>query len=135
MLLAETDALERMESPLNLLNRLKSATSPKNIHSLIPSIPTDVSDIVDNLEKKIQAGALKSKASNIMSAAMDELLVKLPEVSKPENLARIASEMNKIVNAEQAKSGDDNRVGQIMIYAPQLVSESHFDIIDAKEIE
>lgn len=55
MLLSDDEIRERIESPLNLLNRLKSSLGASRHHltTQIPSIPPKSSDIIDDLEEKI----------------------------------------------------------------------------------
>lgn len=70
-----------------------------------------------------------------MIAAMDELKIKLPEVQKPEQLARIAESMSKVVNAENENlknRGDANKPAFI-IYSPQFNNENHYETIYARE--
>ena len=128
MLLDEKELKLRIESPLNLLNRLRSITNP---HASIPSLPPKSAEIIDNLESKIAEGGIKTKAIGIMNAAMDELHKRMPEVQRPEKLASIAESMSKVVNNATSKNDNDNvRTPQIIIYAPQVLREEHFDIID-----
>ena len=140
MILEETEAVERLNSPLNLLNRLRDASSKHhrdsngNPANLIPSLPPKVSDVIDDLEDKLAFGSIRLKASGIMIAAMDELRTRLPEVEKPEKLAAIAAEMSKVVNAknENAHKDRDDKP-QFLVYAPQFVNESHYETIHARE--
>lgn len=130
MLLDEKEVTERMESPLNLLNRLRAAT---NKH-VIPSLPPKAEDVIDDLEDKLKYGSLKSKAASIMSDAMDELKNRIPEVTKPDQLARIAENMNRIVSAEN-KNNDRDKMNapQFIMYAPQFLNENYYETIYAKE--
>ena len=135
MILNDIEITERMESPLNLLSRLKSITgNSSSKHNSIPSLPPSASDVIEDLEEKLAYGSIKSKASGIMIAAMDELRLRMPEVQKPEQLAKIAAEMSKVVNAEVK---DNNRDGlnkpQFILYAPQFNNENHYDTIYARE--
>lgn len=136
MILNETEVKERLESPSNLLNRLKAGLSSTNPHRKsqinIPSIPPTVDKIVDDLEEKLKYGSLKSKASAIMSDAMDSLREKLGEV-KPEKLATIAEQMNKIVSTQLDKNKDDDNKPQIIMYAPTFLKEEHFETIYVRE--
>jgi hypothetical protein len=133
MILPESEVKERIESPMNLLNRLKTLTNPhKPTH---PSLPPSSSDIIPNLDEKIGFGSVKAKAMSIMTTAMDELKNRLPEVQRPEKLAAIAAEMGKVVNNMQDRGDADRRVGQIIIFAPSLVSEREFEVIDARSME
>lgn len=132
MILDDNEVTERMESPLNLLNRLRSVT---NKHKLpIISIPPTSSEVIENLEDKLAYGSIKSKAANIMIAAMDELQTRISETTKPESLAKIAESMSKVVNAEAINNNKDKlNAPQFHLYAPQFHSEEHYETIYARE--
>lgn len=130
MILTEDEVKERMASPLNLLNRLRVAT---NSERSSPCLPPSSDEIIENLDEKVAYGSLKSKASNIMSAAMDELKARLPEVHKPEKLAQIAAEMNKVVNGSKVSIEDNRKIAQVVIYAPQILPEEAFETIEVNE--
>lgn len=132
MLLDEKEIRERMESPLNLLNRLKTSLSRTSSTPIpAPSIPPSSSDIVEDLEEKIKQGSVKAKATNIMIAAMDELSARLPEVTKPEKLAAIAEQMGRVLTNSQVKIEDNRKQAMFVIYAPQVVKEETFEYVDA----
>jgi len=134
MILNEVEVTERMNSPMNLLNRLRSTVRPGNKHNnLIPSLPPTSTDIIEDLESKLQYGSIKSKAAGIMIAAMDELKTRLPEVTKPETLARVAESMSKVINAETANNKDRINPPQFHLYAPQFNNENHYETIYARE--
>lgn len=134
MILNDEDVKERIESPINLLNRLRTSLdkASKSRESGIPSLPPKSSDIISNLEDKLNEASSKNKAKKIMNLAMDELELRISEVQKPEKLAAIANDMNKIVTANEAKGGGD-RFSQIVIYAPQVQPIENYEIIDIKE--
>ena len=58
-----------------------------------------------------------------MALSLAELRTRISEISKPESLARIAGEMNKIV---QTREDEGKKQAQIVVYAPQLIQENHF---------
>lgn len=131
MLLDEKEAIERFESPLNLLNRLKSNLSKK---TAIVSIPPRSSEIVENLEEKLKAAGLKTKAAVIMGECLDQLRNKVAEVDKPSQLAQVAETMNKIITAENKnKKDDDTNKPQFVVYSPTFINEDHFETIYVKE--
>lgn len=138
MILPEDEIRERIESPLNLLNRLKRAISPHHSHQHShqhPAIPPTSAEIIPDLNEKIAYGSVKSKAMSIMTKAMEELDNRIPEVQRPEKLAAIAAEMGKVVNGMQDKADNDRRVGQIIIYAPRIIAEQDFEYVDVQAIE
>lgn len=149
MILSDTEITTRLESPLNLLNRLRSLThgsgkqilpfSPPSRNSnsnIIPSLPPTVDDIMEDAQGKIKLSLAHDQALSILSQSMAQLQERLPEVEKAEKLAAIAGDMNRIVNnindARRSRNGIDNRV-QIVVYAPQIVAEHEFDVIEVKE--
>lgn len=134
MLLDDNEINERLESPLNLMNRLKALTNPHRPHSMVPALPPKADDIIDDIDKKINNGSIKSKAMGLVSQALDELKVRMPEVQKPRELAAIAEQMSKIINnTEQKQSIDGPAMPQIIIYAPKIVSEDTFNIVELNE--
>lgn len=133
MILTDEEIKDRIESPLNLLNRLRSTTGGKSVHSQHPALPPKSGDIISNLEDKIANSGTRSKAASIMSAAMDELRARLPEVQRPEKLAQIAREMSQVVSNHDNKPNTGNSIGQIIVYAPQVQPLDNFDIVDVVE--
>jgi len=128
MLLTDEEIQNRIESPLNLLNRLKNASKA---HS--PSLPTPkANDLIPNLDERLGPD-VKKQAATIMSNALRELEMRLPEVQKPEKLAAIAKSMNDVLIAREDKDKASN-APQIIVYAPQVIQESHFgEVIVLKE--
>ena len=145
MILNDDEIAERIESPLNLLNRLKkingsSSAVKKSIDSpslpsiRSPFIPPSSSDLIEDLDDKIAEAASRKKATAIMNKAMNELDIRIPEVQKPETLAKIASDMSKIVsNQAAASSASRGATSQIIVYAPQIQAIDNFEVIDVKE--
>jgi len=134
MILDEREAIERFESPLNLLNRLKSGLSRHKSNTSIPSIPPSSSEIIEDLEEKLKYGGLKSKAADIMHDCLIELKNRITEVDKPTQLAAVAETMNKIISAEDKnKLNNNENKPQFIVYAPRFISEEHFDTIYVKD--
>lgn len=129
MLLTDEEIQERLESPINLMNRLRNATKTP---AAIPSMPPPTSkDIGLDIEGKIDQTKLRERAARVMSSALKELELQLPSVQKPEKLAQIATEMNKVLNSTQDK--DKNPPAQIIVYAPQVIQENHFQELTLQE--
>lgn len=138
MILTDEDVQERFESPLNLLNRLKTTLNKvsSNIGSIQhPSLPPKAEDIVADLEDKLKHSSTRTKATSILMAAMTELERRLPEVQKPEKLAQIATEMGRVISAtdDARRNNGGNINSQIIVYAPQVQKLENFDIIDVAE--
>ncbi len=127
MLLSDAEIQERLESPINLMNRLRQLGNPAPVVSL----PPKSDEIIPNLDEKLND--TRSKAVGILNATMDELRRRLPEVQKPEKLAIIAKEMSQVVAHQDSKSQGSIQAGQIIVYAPQMASIEQFEIIDVQE--
>lgn len=128
MLLTDEDVQERISSPQNLLNRLRKAASPGGIPSLPPP---NSKDIIPDLDEKLETKDIRKQAASIMAKSLKELEARIPDIQKPEKLAQIASEMNKVLTAGQDK--EKAATSQIIVYAPQLVEENHFETITLDE--
>ena len=144
MLLSDDEVEERMESPFNLINRLRDsldkATNPFIIPTStqtpaqIPSLPPSSTDLIDDLDAKISNSAARMKASNIMLLAMDELKDRISTVSDPTKLSHIAERMSVIVSrVEPRVTSSESHGSQIIIYAPRIQSIDNYEIIDVKE--
>jgi len=133
MLLNDDEIQQRIESPLNLLNRLRNNLTKVTNTNIIPSMPPKAEDVITDLEDKISNVTIKSKAKGIMNAAMDELHKRIPEVHKPEKLAQIAASMSKVVSENEPKNGSNSLAGQIVVYAPQVISLENYNIVEVSE--
>lgn len=138
MLLTDDEIRERIESPLNLLNRLKNASRPDKSNSdpqgQSPCLPPKSEDIIEDLEDKINNTTARSKAMGLMLSAMDELKQRLPEIQKPETLANLAYNMSRVVSSqEQNRNNHASVASQIIVYAPQVQRLENYDIIDVTE--
>ena len=128
MILTDSEMKERLESPVNLLNRLRALSSPAPIVTLPPTS----SELIPDIDDKINDTKRKSKA--ILNKALDELSSRMPEVQKPEKLAQIAYEMSRAIAQQEAKEIPQTPLAaQIVIYAPQVQSIENFDIVDVQE--
>lgn len=142
MILTDEVITERMESPLNLLNRLKEITTPKtnvprsNGTADIPSLPPKSGDLIPDLDEKLAYGGIKSKAVGIMTAAMNELQIKIHDIQKPKELAQITEQMAKVIKAVTPENRDDTvKAPQIIIYSPQVRQLNEYKTIDISSAE
>lgn len=141
MITNEDEVRGRMDSPMNLLNRLRSVTNKHKVidingnpANIIPSLPPTATEVIENLEEKLKFGSIKTKAAGIMVAAMDQLQNRIAEVDKPEALAKIAETMSKVVTMENANTKEDKLHGpQFVLYAPTFNNETHYETIHARE--
>jgi hypothetical protein len=135
MILNDDEVKERIESPLNLLNRLRSSLGhvTHKHGTSVPALPPKADEIIDNLDDKINNSAARTQAMDIMLSAMTELKAKLPQVEKPERLATIAHEMSKIITHQDTVRGGSQYNSQIIVYAPQVQKLDDYEIIDVVE--
>lgn len=143
MILNDDEIQQRIESPINLLNRLRKTSTPKsgpilpshqaNIPVHIPTLPPKAEELVDSLEDKILNASARNKAMNIMVTAMSELQHRLPEVQKPETLAKIAQDMSRVISNHDANKPNVNNLSQIIVYAPQVQKLEDYEVIDINE--
>jgi cation transport regulator ChaB len=129
MLLNEEELTSRLESPLNLLNRLKNLTNPHK-KNIIPALPPTADELIKDIDDKLANKGTETTANRVMNSALAELEKRLPEVSKPEKLAAIAHDMSKIVSNTKVKEEGGIKIGQIVIYSPQVMREEEFNVID-----
>jgi len=131
MLLDEKEIRSRMESPMNLLNRLRTITNPHKNTNLIPTLPPTSNEIIEDLDDKLANTTTRNKATKLLNSAMTELEAKIKDIQKPEKLSAIANDMSRIIErSAPVKNSDIERIPQIIIYAPQIATEEHFNVID-----
>jgi hypothetical protein len=133
MILNDEEVQERIESPLNLLNRLKGSLSQTTKAINIPTVPPKAEDVIADLEDKIANTVIRSKAKDIMNVAMDQLKTRMPEVQKPEKLAQIAREMAHVVSSQEPKNNGGDSGSKIIVYAPQVLSLDNYNIVEVNE--
>lgn len=137
MILESKEADARLSSEDNLVNRFKQFTRAPIVS--IPSqseleqnkeIPS-VDDLVKDVDDKVNGAKGISNARAILASATQRLKERLIEVDKPSELARIASEMNKIVNGEnESKKNTQNNV---IIYRPVVTDINAYEIVQGLE--
>lgn len=129
--LSDDDVIKRVESPMNLINRLRSTTKKEN---LIVSIPK-ADDLVPSLNEKLTVGSSKTRALSVMNRVLGRLDDQTTiDNIKPERLPAIVAQMaTAIKGLEPEKDKEDNRV-QFIVYSPTLMQESDYGpVIEVKE--
>jgi len=138
MILPDEVIEERMESPLNLLNRLREVTTPRPAaETKIPCLPPKSEDIIPDLDEKLVIGGLKNKAVGIMNDAMNELSMRIHDVQKPSQLAQITEQMAKVIKhvTPDERRDDGIKAPQIIIYSPAVRQLSEYKVIDISAAE
>src|SRR5215510_1397816 len=131
MILKDSDITARLESPLNLINRLNRVGIKDNAMDIfVPSqVSTDeaiepdpVAEIVD--EKKLRLGLIKSSAMDVLQDSLRNLKTRLPEVTKVRDLSSIARDMKIILTEDEDLKKVPN---QIVIYKPVINDISRYE--------
>lgn len=148
MILDKNEIDARLDSPLNLLNRLRKLTSVENKIVTIPdgvgradsndsrnqhpSLPPDIDELVDNVQDKLATAKCYSGAKEVLAKSINRLNERLEEVDSPVQLSRIATDMGKIVNGfdENKKEKVSNIIP--IIYRPVMLTEQSFQVINVE---
>lgn len=138
MILNEAEMNARLDSEDNIVNRFRKLTDAAvvsipeyvetNNDKLIPSI----NDLVTDVDDKINQSKGLSNAKALLAMSTQKLISRLDEVDKPTDLARIASDMNKIVNGLEG-SKDKRTQNNIVIYRPVQNDINHYETVIAVE--
>lgn len=157
MILTEDEVNTRLESPLNLVNRLNRLTKTKSnamdiftnkmpvIDGIIGEMEivndespaardlndneTQVEDLVENAAEKIKLGVVRQRALDVLHDSLGELgaRVKDGRVEKARDLATIAEKMDHIINKESNGKNQFNQ--QVIVYKPIVNEVSKYETI------
>lgn len=156
MIVNESSAVARLNSPMNLMNKLKSIskTSRSEAMSLfIPSAasrvketmisrveeetepkPIKLDNILDNSESQIKLGLAHDRALELLNNSVSMLAAKLEDV-KADKLPAVISAASKTVESirkERAESSKNNKDREVHyhFYTPEQRKITDFEIID-----
>ncbi len=89
---------------------------------------TDLANHVDNARQRV----IKKARSRLLASLNNITPAKLKE-EKPRDLAGIAKDMSIIIRNMEPQSNNDGKTNQpLIIFAPQLIHEDKFEVIDAE---
>jgi len=144
MILNDNEINTRLKSPLNLINKINNvsrakatgmelfiprSTSNENESSLNGAVIKDELDQVID-EGKIKLGLVKAKALEVLHDSLNQLQVRLPEVSKVRDYSSIARDMKAILVDEEANS----KFGaQVVIYKPVINDINKYETLVVME--
>ena len=154
MLLTDEQVNIRLESPLNLVNRLNQLTKrhstsmdifipgpsdrldhPNNnpLNDEYPAANSDdeIDNIVPDNVQKIKLGIVKVKALDVLHDSLDQLHSRLPEIDRVKDYSAIARDMNDILTAEDSKRSNINQ--QVIVYRPIINELSKYETVIANE--
>lgn len=148
MILNDTEVNNRLESPLNLINRLNQLNKRttgmelfgvnQKIRDNERSAGISTSDYDDPLDEiipdsaeKIKLGIVKTKALDVLHDSLQSLHIRLPEIGKVKDLSTIAKDMNHILTAEDSKKSNNH--SQVIIYKPIINELSKYETLVVNE--
>lgn len=139
MILDNNEALARLESPHNLLNRIRNISGdigpvlPDRVEKNSPVIgiaPT-ADELIDDLDDKLIDAKTVSGANAVLSECINALRGKMDRISKPEKISKIAVDMSRIIQNSKEEKGDKNQT--VIIFKPLIASESSFEVVHVHE--
>ena len=144
MILTEEEVNIRLESPGNLINRMRAISNNSNAMSLFGVsktsqsesriLPPSVEQLIDNAEGKIKLGVVQNSALEVLNQSLNELKLRLPEVDKVKDFSTIAKDMNAIITQVNESSRINNtEANQVIIYKPIINVESNYEVIHLSE--
>jgi hypothetical protein len=87
---------------------------------------------IDHIDKARER--VVKKARNRLVFSLDAITKEKLANEKPRDLAGIAKDMSVVIrNMEPSQEGPNQPRNQLVIFAPQLVTEGKFDVIEVKE--
>ena len=156
MLLTDEQVNTRLESPLNLVNRLNalsrkttngmelfipnnstndSITNDKHVESSAGISTANDDDELDNIipdnAQKIKLGIVKQRALDVLHDSLNHLHMRLPEIDKIRDFSTIARDMNAILTAEDSKKSNIHQ--QVIVYRPVINDISKYETLVVNE--
>jgi len=130
--LSEEAVAKRIESPLNLFNRLRSTTKKDTTIVSIPSPKAE--DLIPDLEKRIDVAGSKSKALSVMNKVLNRLDKEL-DCIESKKLPSVVRDMATAIRSMEPEQTDKNNNGvQFVIYQPMIMQEADFgEVIEVRE--
>jgi hypothetical protein len=152
MIVSDSDAVARLNSPLNLINKLKSSsakqpakqamelfTGPlRKVNSLPIELPAkdepNLDTILANNESQIKLGLAHDKSLNLLARAVDMLDAKLDDVNATK-LPAVVIAASKVVESirrerlESSKNAKDREV-HYHFYTPQQKVVEDYEVIE-----
>ena len=154
MIVSDSDAILRLTSSLNLINKLKASnkkdamelfTGPASRpHSAIPTIPVELPNkdepnldtILANNESQIKLGLAHDKSLGLLARAVDMLDNKLDEVnaSKLPAVVIAASKVVESIRRERMESSKNSKDREVHyhFYTPDQRKISDYEVIEVQ---
>lgn len=134
MLLTDNEIEQRIQSPLNLVNRIKAPLAKKasnvyEIDSLISDLDSKLAlpkPVPDNRTEKEK---IADKSFGLMMKAMDSLDQRIEEVQKPEKIATIIRDLSQVIKNTDNEVQQNNNL-QFIFTVPMQRQENEYEIIE-----
>lgn len=136
MIMTNDEISARLDSPLNLINRLKELeVKVPEIVSLpvakqqskvaVVGLPS-IEDLIDNPEDRIKLAGIKTRATDALSSTVELIAARVADTEKPEKLSKIATDMMKVIDTINGDRRESHANRPIVVFTPMLVSEMSF---------
>lgn len=145
MILDAEDTNVRLESPLNLINRMKFLGTQKEksleifgikedkLENESPLMPPSADKLILDLESKLKLGTAHDKAVDVLHDSVVMLHANLHNVDKIDKLSRIATDMGKVIaNIDEIRQGRKTNA-PVIIFKPITVTENHYESVSASD--
>ena len=145
MILNDDDVLARLDSPLNLMNRLKRIqggdspclpvpTTAEVVEDYTEAVqPPSVDELIDNFENRITQGRIVETSLAVLDETITQLRFRLPEVEKPERLSRIATDVSKVIDSFRTTKKESHGNAPILVWKPVMVNENYYESVVARD--
>lgn len=142
MLLTDNEITERINSPLNLLNRLrhtgkseKPYLNPSNIYGvkteqLIPDVETQISEQIKAKAEASPRTAVADAALDLAIKAAKKLDLVIETEEKPSRLAGIIRDMSQVVKNTEIEDPNRRSNVQFIFHVPEQKKEQDYEVID-----
>jgi len=144
MIIKDEDAIKRLNSPLNLINKLKATRrgeamslfgigSPKKA-AMAVQVKESLKDLIENSESQIKLKLVHDNALDLLHKATETLSTKLEDVraDKLPSVIAAASKTVESIRKEriEATKNDKDREVHYHFYTPQQNKIEDYDVID-----
>lgn len=129
-LITDADLVDEKEEDSNFLSAVLPARNSDPID--IPALPPSLDNLIETAGEKAKIARINNTALDILGDTLKELKLRLIEVKSPKDLAKIATDMGKIINGGKDDKKNNGNINQVIIYKPAMSNEHHYETITAR---
>ena len=139
MIMTDDEVQIRLDSPLNLINRLREleVRTPeivslpeyeKHTKVAVPGLNElpSIEDLIDNPEDRINLAGIKTASINTLRHTVELLSARVGDTEKPEKLCKIATDMIKVIDTINGDRREHHGNRPVVIFKPMIVNEAIF---------